>query len=170
MQEEVISNIRKIDLLDEIVILDPSRLSFNDSTLNVFMEELSIWYDYFSSKTAKAEELYINAESERENAYYESFLKAKSEGLPDKAAEAYAKTQPNVKDLMKKENKLSSSLKQLKEFTKSLDKAHSMAQNRGYMIRKEMDKLNSDIYHTPNTNNLNNNYISPKTLEDIIGG
>lgn len=166
MQDEVIKNIRTIDLVDEVVVLDPARLSFNDSTLSLFMEELSIWYDYFSSKTAKAEELYVNIESEKEMKYYEHFLKAKTDGLPDKAAEAYARTQLEVKQLQVSENKLSSALKQLKEFTKSLDKAHSMAQNRGYMIRKEMDKLNSDIYQSSNSSNSN----FQKSLEDIIGG
>ena len=30
----------------------------------------------------------------------------------------------------------------MKEYLKSLDKAHDMVKNRGYSIRKELDKLN----------------------------
>lgn len=146
MQKEAIENVRKIDLDDEIVVLDPNKLSFNDATLSTFMEELSIYYDYFSSKTTKAEELLANTELEIEQKHAEHFLKAKTDGLSDKTAEAYAKVQDEMKELCKRENRFKVAAKQLKEYVKALDKAHSMAQNRGYMLRKEMDKLNSDIY------------------------
>lgn len=157
MQE--IENVRKIDLGDEIIVLDPSRLAFNDATLNKFMEELSIYYDYFSSKTAKAEEMLANIELDKEQKHAEFFIKGKSEGFSDKTAEAYATTQQELKELGKAENSLKSSVKQLKEYVKALDKAHSMAQNRGYMIRKEMDKLNTDIYTFKNGNSYSNSEI-----------
>ena len=161
--KEVLENIRTIDLEDEIVILDPNRLSFNDASLSKYMEEFGLWYDYFSSKVAKAEELVANAELETENRKDEYFLKGKSEGLTEKAALAYANTQTEVKDWAKKVNKLTSFSKQLKEFAKALDKAYNMAQSRGHMLRKEMDKLNSDIYHTRSSSSVNT-----EGIEDII--
>lgn len=138
---EPIENIRVIDLGDEQIVLDPARLRFNDASLHKFMEDLGIWYDYFTSKTAKAEELFANAELAREFRHDQLFLQAKSEGLTEKASEAYARTQDEVQGLHKQENALKSAVKQMKEYVKALDKAYSMAQNRGHMIRKEMDKL-----------------------------
>jgi septation ring formation regulator EzrA len=163
--EDAMNNARTIDLLDEIVVLDPVRLSFNDANLSKYMEEFGIFYDYFSSKTAKAEELAANVELEKENKEAEFFLKGKSEGLTEKASQAYSVIQPEVQDLSKKLNKLNSAVKQLKEYVKALDKAYNMAQSRGHMLRKEMDKLNTDIYHSNRGSSSNVDYSG---IEDII--
>ncbi|RDJ35367.1 MAG: hypothetical protein DWQ19_11165 [Crenarchaeota archaeon] len=152
-------NIRTIDLGDEEVILDPKKFQFNDSTLNKFMEGLSLWYDYYSSKTAKAEELMLTAEEKHQELYLEKFLEGKQEGLSDKGADAFARTDAAIKAKQSEVTKYKSAVKHLKEYLKSFDKAHSMAQNRGYMIRKEMEKLNSDIYHSRGDFNI----------DDIIG-
>jgi len=156
-----LNNIRTIDLGDEQIILDPLRLKFNDATLGKWMEDLGIWYDYYSSKTAKAEDAFANAELDAEALYDEHFLKAKSEGLSDKAAEAYARTQPDVKVLQKREITLKGAVKQMKEYLKALDKTHDMAQNRGYTIRKEMDKLSTDIFKSSSSSSFD--------LDAIIG-
>lgn len=164
--EDAMNNARTIDLLDEIVVLDPVRLSFNDSNLSKYMEEFGIFYDYFSSKTAKAEELAANVELEKENKEAEFFLKGKSEGLTEKASQAYSVIQPEVQDLSKKLNRLNSAVKQLKEYVKALDKAYNMAQSRGHMLRKEMDKLNTDIYHSNRSGSSSN--VDYSGIEDII--
>ena len=83
-------NLRTIDLGDETVVLDPSRLQFNETTLSDFFENISLWYDYYSSKCAKAESVYANAETAYENKYMEKFLVAKNEGISDKGADASA--------------------------------------------------------------------------------
>lgn len=157
-------NKREINLDGEIVSLDPSFLQFNDSTLSEYMQKISLYYDYFSSKCTLAEELYVNSELDRESRYDFFFLQGKKEeGLTEKASEAYARTQPEVKELQKKENYYKSAVRKMKEFLRALDKAHTMAQNRGYMIRKEMEKLNSDIYYK------NNDSPAPDAdIEDII--
>ena len=159
-----VDNVRVIDLVDEQVTLDPVRLQFNDSTLSKYMEEISLWYDYYSSKATKAEELYANAELTRQSRHDFYFLQAKSEGLTEKSSEAHARIQPEIVELQKKENYFKSATKQLKEYLRSLDKAHSMAQNRGYMIRKEMEKLNSDIMWSKNSGHEN-----AANIDDIIG-
>lgn len=143
-----LNNVRIVDFGDEQIQLDPKRLVFNDATISKFMEDLSIWYDYYSSKTAKAEELQVRAESKHESLRAEKFLEAKGEGLSDKAAEAFASKDLTVEAAKSLAITAKGNLKQMKEFIRSLDKAHEMAQNRGYMIRKEMDKLRTDIYET----------------------
>lgn len=140
-----LDNVRTLDLDGDLVSLDPKRLSFNEASLSGFMEELSVWYDYYSSRSAKAEELAGNAETAYEAERDKKFLEGKSQGLSDKAAEAFSRIDDKVKLLLELTNKYKGYLKQLKEYTKALDKAHSMSQNRGYMLRKEMDKLNPDI-------------------------
>lgn len=158
-----IDNIRIIDLEDEQIVLDPKRFQFNDASLSKFMEDVSIWYDYYSSKGAKAEKLLMDAEKVYGKEYLDRFTEAKQDGTSDKGADAMSRTDPNVELAQEKINKYKSAVKQLKEYQKSFDKAHSMAQNRGYMIRKEMEKLNSDIYHSrgDTTNQID--------VSDIIG-
>jgi predicted metallo-beta-lactamase superfamily hydrolase len=159
MTTDPTDNIRVIDLNGESITLDPKRFVFNDASLGKFMEDVSLWYDYYSSKTTKSEGLLVDIETLYENKYLEKFLAGKQEGFSDKAAEAYAKTDVIVKECQEQVNKYKSATKQLKEYLKSFDKAHSMAMNRGFMIRKEMEKLNSDI-------NLKNDSCN---IDDIIG-
>lgn len=140
-------NLRTIDLGDETIELDPKLLQFNDATLSKFMEGVSLWYDYYSSKSAKAESLLAIAELEEETKYMEKFAAAKSEGMSDKGAESVARVDVEVVASQKKVIEAKSNHRQLKEYLRAFDKAHEMAQNRGYMLRKEMDKLASDIYY-----------------------
>lgn len=148
MDQLLLNNIRKLDLNGEEILLDPKRLQFNDATLSQFMEELSIWYDYYSSKSAFAEELMGNAEIALETLRAEKFLEGKTEaGLSDKGAEAFTTKDPMVKAAAQLVTKYKSDVKQLKEYLRAMDKSHQMAQNRGYMLRKEMDKLMSDIHY-----------------------
>ena len=153
-----IDNIRTVKLGDEEIVLDPKKLQFNDASLGQFMEQTSIWYDYFSSKGAKAEELMVEAETKHEALYLAKFNEGKQSGTSDKGADAYARVDCSVQTLQAEVNHYKSAVKQLKEYLKSFDKAFSMAQNRGYMLRKEMDKLNADIYHNREVN-----------IDDIIG-
>lgn len=149
-----VENVRTIDLEGEIVILDPQRFVFTDATLSQFMQDVSLYYDYYSSKSAKSEELLTKFENEHETLYLTAFLQGKESGFSDKGAEAFAKISPDVKVAYEKVEKYKSTTKQLKEYLKSFDKAHNMAQNRGYMIRKELDKLGLDIKYT--TDDINN--------------
>jgi hypothetical protein len=127
------------------VTLDNSRLSFNEVTINTFMENLSLWYDYFSQKLAEAEALLAYKEYEYELAFSSAYEKFKEEGNTDKLAEANARKDSDVsgfkKDIIAAKHKVTL----LKQHLKSWDKAHENAQSRGHMVRKEMDKLNTDI-------------------------
>ena len=127
MTDIPLQNVRTIVVCGEDVILDPKRLQFNETNLGTFMEELSLWYDYYSSKSALAE-------SEYETNKAKKFLEGKEAGLSDKAAESFATADPDVKSTRE-------ASKQLKDYLRSLDKAADLAMNRGHMLRKEMDKL-----------------------------
>lgn len=145
-----INNVRIVNIDGVDVELDPKRLCFSDASLPKFMEELSLWYDYYSSKSVKAEEILANFETRQKTAYFTRFIEGKREVGSDKAAEAFAKTHPEVVALNEAVDKAASNVNQMKEYIRALDKAHQMGQNRGHMIRKEMDKLNANYYNNSN--------------------
>lgn len=145
MNESVPFSKQIITLSGEEIVLDNSRLLFNEVTLNKFMENLGQWYDYFSQKLAEAEALLAYKEYEYEVIFSKKYEQAKEQGSTDKLAEAAAKKDDEVcaakKEIISSKYKVTI----LKQHLRSWDKAHENAQSRGHMIRKEMDKLNTDI-------------------------
>lgn len=127
------------------IVLDNSRLAFNESSLNNFMENLALWYDYFSQKLAEAEAILAYKEYEYDVLFSASYEKSKESGCTDKLAEANAKKDANVCDARKEIIGAKHKVTLLKQHLKSWDKAHENAMSRGHMVRKEMDKLHTDI-------------------------
>ena len=118
-----------INLNGQEVILDTDRLRFDERTINVFMDNLAVWYDYFSQRCVEAEILY-------DMAYAQAFEEAKDDGATEKLADARAKIAATPDKLK---------WKKLQQHLRAWDRAHDNAQSRGHMIRKEMDKLNTEI-------------------------
>jgi hypothetical protein len=127
------------------VVLDNSRLAFNEVSLNAFMENLALWYDYFSQKLAEAEALLAYKEYEYDVLFSGAYEKNKEAGATDKLAEANAKKDPDVCEAKKEIIAAKHKVTLLKQHLKSWDKAHENAMSRGHMVRKEMDKLSTDI-------------------------
>jgi hypothetical protein len=127
------------------IVLDNSRLAFNEVSLNTFMENLALWYDYFSQKLAEAEALLAYKEYEHEILFSSAYEKYKESGATDKLAEANAKKESDVCDAKKEIIAAKHKVTLLKQHLRSWDKAHENAMSRGHMVRKEMDKLNTDI-------------------------
>lgn len=134
-----------INIGSQEVVLDNSRLSFNETSLSTFMENLALWYDYFSQKLAEAEAILSYKEYEYDILFSASYERSKEEGCTDKLAEANAKKEANVCEAKKEIIAAKHKVTLLKQHLKSWDKAHENAMSRGHMIRKEMDKLNTDI-------------------------
>ncbi len=152
MTIDPLKNVRTVVLDTEVIELDPKFLQFNDATINKFIEAVSLYYDYYSSKCAMAESLLANAELDYETKYMQKFAEAKSEGISDKGADAMTKVNEEVIASQKKVIDTKTAHRQIKEYLRAFDKAHEMAKNRGYMLCKEMDKLSNDIYYS-NTSN-----------------
>jgi len=127
------------------VVLDNSRLSFNETSLNAFMENLALWYDYFSQKLAEAEAILAYKEYEYDVLFSAAYERSKEGGCTDKLAEANAKKDSNVCEAKKEIIGAKHKVTLLKQHLKAWDKAHENAMSRGHMVRKEMDKLNTDI-------------------------
>jgi hypothetical protein len=134
-----------IKLGGQDIVLDNSRLAFNEVSLNNFMENLALWYDYFSQKLAEAEALLSYKEYEYDVLFSAAYERSKEGGCTDKLAEANAKKEPNVCEAKKEIIGAKHKVTLLKQHLKSWDKAHENAMSRGHMIRKEMDKLSTDI-------------------------
>lgn len=152
MTIEPIDNVRNVDLGDEVIILDPNLLSFNDATLDKFNENLSLYYDYFSSKSAKAESIQAIAEMDYDTIYFTKFAEAKAEGISDKGADAMAKVSPTVIEANKSAINAKYNNRQIKEYLKAYDKTHDMAKARQYQRGKEADKFGSDNYYKKEIN------------------
>jgi len=127
------------------ITLDNSRLAFNEISLNNFMENLALWYDYFSQKLAEAEAILAFKEYEHDVLFAASYEKSKEEGCTDKLAEANAKKDSNVCEAKREIIGAKHKVTLLKQHLKAWDKAHENAMSRGHMVRKEMDKLHTDI-------------------------
>lgn len=127
------------------IVLDNSRLAFNEFSLNNFMENLALWYDYFSQKLAEAEAILSYKEYEYDVLFSSSYERSKEEGCTDKLAEANAKKDANVCEAKKEIIGAKHKVTLLKQHLKAWDKAHENAMSRGHMVRKEMDKINTDI-------------------------
>jgi len=155
-------NKRVVNLGQEDIVLDADRLLFNEASLNQFQDRLAIWYDYFSEKLSLAEYLLARRESDYDVVYSKAYAEHKEGGATDKLSEAHAKSDPEVQDAKNLVILAKQRVQQLKQHLKSWDKAHDNAQSRGHMVRKEMDKLRSDIMHT-------NHALAEATKEHLRG-
>lgn len=130
----------------ETVVLDPDRMKFNETTLNQYMEHEYGWLDYFGKKLEQANAILFKAEIEYENKYAQLFDQYKTDGCTEKQSEFRAKGQDVLFQLKEKigDTKLKASL--INRHLMAWNKNHENVQNRGHNLRKELDKLNKDIY------------------------
>jgi hypothetical protein len=140
MQEKEVLKLGK-----EEVTLDPSDLEFNEATLTEYMEKEGSFYNYYSQKTADAQAQVQLAKLNYDVKYAEKFKHYKPQGMSDKLAEAHAKSDNEVVMASKQIVAATRTCEKLKYYLKSWDKNHDNAQSVGYMLRKEMDKLNFEI-------------------------
>lgn len=128
------------------VIIDPDRMKFNEATLSDYMDNEYGWIDYFGKQLEYATKELAIAEGRYEALYNKKFVESKDEGGSDNYAKAKAASNDDVVKAYehKVERKLVVGL--LKAHLRAWDKNHENAQNRGHTLRKEMDKLNRDIY------------------------
>lgn len=127
------------------VEINPENLRFDENTLNVYIQRESGFYDNYGASLALAERHLQNKEVAHEKLYCERFVEAKELGSSDKLAEAKAKADVDVNLLREAIVEARYVVNRLKNHLKAWDKSHDNAQSMGHMLRKQMDKLNSDI-------------------------
>ena len=154
---------RVVILAGEEVILDPSKLEFNEASLGGYLESEARWYNYFAEKLADAEYLAANLDHEYKTKYAEVFKTWKAEGFADKWAERNTDVDKDVHEAKKRVTEAERTVSLINNHLKAWDKNHRNAQSRGYMLQKELDKLGSDIYYKKQDNDLE------ARINDIIG-
>lgn len=139
-------NIEKLNIGERVARIDPQNLKFNEATLNEYIQKEAGYYDNFGSHLAMAEKLLQREEMLHEKMYSDRFAEAKDNGASDKKAEAIAKGDSEV--VILKENIIEAKYKvqRLRRHLYAWDKNHDNAQSLGHMLRKEMDKLNAEIF------------------------
>jgi hypothetical protein len=136
------------------VSLDPKNMEFSDNTINEYMEREYGWVDFFGKQLEYAQKEKLLAEIDAEAIFSQKYIEAKDDGGTEQYAKAKANANPEVITAKKKVVELNETVGQIKAHLKAWDRNHDNAQNRGYTLRKEMDKLNKDIYKMTETSDL----------------
>lgn len=136
----------KVIVNNKEIILNPKNMEFSDITLNDYMEKEYGWIDYFGKQLEYAQKEKLLAEIDAEAIFSEKYILAKDSGGTEQYAKAKANADEDVVKAKKRVVELNEIVGQLKAHLRAWDKNHDNAQNRGYSLRKEIDKLNKDIY------------------------
>jgi hypothetical protein len=137
----------KLELGTVSVVIDPEHLNFNETTLNDYIQTESGYYDNFGAYLALAEKMLQQAELRAESVFSQKLADWKdANGGSDKMAESRAKADPERVAAENEVIEAKYKVKRLQQHLKAWDKNHDNAQSLGHMLRKEMDKLQSDIF------------------------
>lgn len=128
--------------------LDPKNMEFADDNINEYMQKEYGWIDYFGKQLEIAQKARLIAEIEAEEIFSKKYVEAKDSGGTEQYAKAKANADPEV--VLAKKNVVEKRETEgfLKAHLRAWDKNHDNVQNRGHSLRKELDKLNKDIYKT----------------------
>ena len=135
----------KLEFDGQTVIIDPKNLRFDEATLSIYIQHEAAYYDNFGGALAWAERYLQKKENLHDKVYFERFVEAKESGGSDRLAEAKAKSDPTVTVLNEEVAHAKYIVNRLKQHLRAWDKNHDNAQSMGHMLRKQMDKLNSEI-------------------------
>jgi hypothetical protein len=144
----------KVMVLGREVVLDPNKMKYNENSLGQYMAQEYGWVDYLGKQLEYAQKEMLYAEIEAEAIYSKKFIESKDLGGSDNYAKAYALSHEDYIAVKKKFVERKEAVGHLKAHLKAFDKNHENAQNRGHTLRKEMDKLNRDIYAEERTCNF----------------
>ncbi|MCK9458465.1 MAG: hypothetical protein M0R80_02330 [Proteobacteria bacterium] len=121
----------KISVCGIEVFLDDKLFAFNESNLNIYLQKAGPQCAYLQAKLAELESLH-------DKKYHLLFIEYKDEGGTEKYVEARCRSNPDVVDL-------ALAIKKIKGHLRAWDMNHANAISFGHNIRREMEKLNSDI-------------------------
>jgi hypothetical protein len=128
--------------------LDPKNMEFTDGSISDFMQKEYGWIDYFGKQLELAQKARLLAEIEEEEIFSKKYVEAKDNGGTEQYAKAKANSDTEVVQAKKNVVEKKEIEGFLKAHLKAWDKNHDNVQNRGHSLRKELDKLNKDIYKT----------------------
>jgi hypothetical protein len=139
----------------EEVDLDPARLNFNEANLSQYLMSEASWYNYFGQKLAELEWMLDCVELEYEAKWAALWIIQKEIGGTEKTVEARCDSDKELLALRLKAINFQKLVNKMKQHLKAWDKNHENAQSVGHTLRREMDKLNTDIrFFNPSDRNL----------------
>jgi hypothetical protein len=128
------------------IVLDPENMKFNEFTLSEYMDKEYAWIDYYGKQLELATKELSLAELAYETKYNELYITHKDSGGSDAYCKAKAQCDQLCVSLQERVIDRRAAVGFLKNHLRAWDKNHDNAQNRGHTLRKELDKLNRDIY------------------------
>jgi len=143
---EIPNEIVKIIVNNKELILDPENMKFNEFTLSDYMDKEYAWIDFFGKQLEYATKELSLAELAYETKYNEVYITYKDAGGSDAYSKAKSQCDNECVRFYEIVIDRKAAVGFLKHYLKAWDKNHDNAQNRGHTLRKELDKLNKDIY------------------------
>ena len=133
---------------------DPKILQFNEVNLNQFLQHFGSKYSYL---VQQVKELAV----EYERLYNLKYVTYKdNDGGSDKLVEARCKADTELADMKKVVERATG-------FLRAMDKAYDAAISYGHNLRKEMEKLDTDIHFSTGFTGKQNTQVEAQ-IEDIF--
>lgn len=152
-----------IKLGSQEIVLDRDAMNFDENTLNSYLMREGGLYDYFGQKFAEFEYYLELASIEYDAKYSELFTKIKEDqGGSDNLVKSKCESNPELIAFKRKMADIKKSVTKLKQHLKAWDKNHDNAQSFGHTLRREMDKLFTDI--------RSKDYNLSEKAEEIVSG
>lgn len=157
-----------IEVGGDKVHLDPKNLEFNETTLTTYLQREGGWYNNFGGYLAVAEFLMQQAEIAHEALFGQKFRDYKDEGGSDKYAESRTEADDEVVESKKKVAEAKLRVRLLTQHLRAWDKNHENAQSLGHFLRKEMDKLGTDVIRQTTEHNEYQNIDIDAEIDRVV--
>lgn len=149
MSQEAPIEIVKVTVQGREIVLDPKNMKYNENSLGDYMSKEYGWVDYLGKQLEYAQKEVLLAEIEIDRLVGLRYMEAKDTGQSEGYSKAFANSSDDVVAARRHFAERKEVVGHIKAHLKAFDKNHDNAQNRGHTLRKELDKLNRDIYVSP---------------------
>jgi len=139
----------KVTVQGREIVLDPKNMKYNENSLGDYMSQEYGWVDYLGKQLEYAQKEVLLADIEADRLLGLRYMEAKDKGQSEGYSKAFANSSDDVVAARKYLAERKEVVGHIKAHLKAFDKNHENAQNRGHTLRKELDKLNRDIYVSP---------------------
>lgn len=149
MSQDAPIEIVKVVVLGREIVLDPKNMKYNENSLGDYMSKEYGWVDYLGKQLEYAQKEVLLADIEVDRLLGLRYMEAKDNGSSEGYSKAFSTSSNDVVNARKHLAERKEAVGHIKAHLKAFDKNHENAQNRGHTLRKELDKLNRDIYISP---------------------
>jgi hypothetical protein len=133
-----------VKIMGNEVEINHSFLEFNEATLSDYLIKSGPKYSYYTQQLYEAQYQFRSLKSQYEAKFAEKFKQYK-QGISDKTAEAYTKSDKEVVDAEKQVIAANRIVDKLKGYLRAWDMNNDNAVELARTLRKEMDKLGLEV-------------------------